>query len=464
MSDNDERRRPAPDDRPVALTVAGSDAGGGAGIQADLRTMTAHGVFGTSAVTAATAQNTRGVESTHVLPPAEVAAQISAVVDDFDVAAAKTGMLATADVVETVTTALADLAAPLVVDPVMVAESGDRLLAPDAEAAYEDLLGAATVATPNADEAAVLTGVEVEDATDARTAAAALHEAGPEAVLVTGGHFGDGVADVLVAGDPTDPTVRTFESPRVDTDATHGTGCTLSSAIAARLARGDSTAEAVEAASAFLQRAVRYPLDVGEGPGAVHHTVGLRERAARDDTREAVEGVLAAVGDDVRPLIPEVGTTVAGATPYAESTTEVAAADGRLTRTVDGVRQPRGVRFDASSHVARFLLAAREFDPELRFAANVRHDDAVAAALSATDWLVAEFDRRDEPEGETTMGWGARRAFESVRAEDPAATPAAVVDDGAVGKEPMVRLLAADAETLTERVQTLTAHDAVGGD
>jgi hydroxymethylpyrimidine/phosphomethylpyrimidine kinase len=177
------RRRAAPDARPVALTVAGSDSGGGAGIQADLQTMGACGVFGTSAITSVTAQNTRGVEGSHLLPTTEIEAQIDAVIDDFDVMAVKTGMLATADVIETVCEYAPDLA-NLVVDPVMVATSGDRLLEADAEAAYEDLLAHATLVTPNADEAAVLTGIDQESEADMRAAGEELVETGATAALI----------------------------------------------------------------------------------------------------------------------------------------------------------------------------------------------------------------------------------------------------------------------------------------
>ncbi|WP_435062148.1 bifunctional hydroxymethylpyrimidine kinase/phosphomethylpyrimidine kinase [Halobaculum sp. EA56] len=451
-------RRPSPDARPVGLTVAGSDSGGGAGIQADLKTMEAHGAFGTSVVTSVTAQHTRGVESTHVLPVGEVTAQFDAVVDDFDVRAAKTGMLATAPIVEAVTERARDLDAPLVVDPVMVAASGDRLLDPEAESAYEDLVAAATLVTPNADEAAVLTGVEPTDRASMGEAGRRLVDMGADAALVTGGHVdggagdgeggGDEVADVFVTADD----VRTFVHPRVDTDATHGSGCTLSSAAVARLAHGDPLSEAVEAAVEFLARAVRYPLDVGQGPGAVHHLVGLREAAARDPVREAVEGVVERlVAADARPLVPEVGLNVVGATPYAETSGETAAVEGRITRTSSGVRDTRGVRFGASSHVARLLLAAREVDPALRFGANCRFDDDVEAALADLGWEVVEFDREAEPDaGGGTMDWAGRRALEAADG-----TPDAVVDRGAVGKEPMARVLATDAEELADDLAEL---------
>ncbi|WP_327051600.1 bifunctional hydroxymethylpyrimidine kinase/phosphomethylpyrimidine kinase [Halomicrococcus gelatinilyticus] len=442
-------RTPAPVEKPVALTVAGSDSGGGAGVQADLKTMEAHGAFATSVVTSVTAQNTRGVEGAFTLPVDEVEAQFDAVASDFDVRAAKTGMLAEAPVVEAVAERVDGLDAPVVVDPVMVATSGDRLLSSAGVEAYDDLVDGAALVTPNADEAAVLTDVEPTDEESAREAGEAIVDAGADAALVKGGHVpGDVVRDVLVTTDG----AETFEHPRVDTDATHGSGCTLASAVAARLAHGDDVRDAVAAGTAFLERAVRYPLDVGKGPGSVHHLVALRERADRQPTAEAVEAVVRSFVDrDVSALVPEVGMNVVGATSYAERVDETAAVEGRITRTLSGVAPNRGVRFGASSHVARFLLAAREFDPDLRFAVNCRFDADVEAALAALDSPVAAFDRAAEPddvkerEG-STMQWGARQAFEAADG-----TPAAVVDRGEVGKEAIVKLLAADESTLRER-------------
>jgi hydroxymethylpyrimidine/phosphomethylpyrimidine kinase len=451
-----DQRRPAPVELPVALTIAGSDSGGGAGIQADLKTMEAVGAFGTSVVTAVTAQNTRGVASSHVLPIDEIEAQLDAVREDFALAAAKTGMLATAEVVDLVTAFARGFDGPLVVDPVMVAASGDRLLTPEAETAYEDLVAEATLVTPNADEAAVLAGVHPEDAATQREAGEALVDVGAEGALVKGGHVpGDEVRDVLVTPDGSE----TFAHPRIDTGATHGSGCTLSSAVAARLAQGDALSAAVDYGTDLLSRAVRYHHAVGGGPGAVHHLVGVRERAAREATAEAVSRtVRALVGANVRPLVPEVGMNVVGATPYAERVGETAAVEGRITKTMEGVAPNRGVRFGASSHVARFLLATREHDPDLRFAVDCRFADDVEAALESLDWTVAAFDRSREPapgEEGSTMGWGARRAMASVEG-----TPDAILDRGAHGKEPIVKLLAHGPEGLEAR--TLALLDALG--
>jgi hydroxymethylpyrimidine/phosphomethylpyrimidine kinase len=277
-----KRRRPAPVERPVALTIAGSDSGGGAGIQADLKTIEAGGAFGTSVITSVTAQHTRGVERTHPVPVDAIEAQIDAVRDDFDVAAVKTGMLGTAAVVEAVTAYAADLP-NLVVDPVMVAASGDRLLDRDAESAYEDLVAEAALVTPNADEAEVLVDGPVETPAAAERAGRELVAAGADAALVKGGHIGDGdtVIDTLVVGSDGEDagsdgsgsaTALRFENSRIATDATHGSGCALSSAIAARLARGESLRGAVAAAVDGMGPAIRRGYDVGEGPGAVNPT------------------------------------------------------------------------------------------------------------------------------------------------------------------------------------------------
>lgn len=446
-------RTRAPVHPPVVTTIAGSDSGGGAGIQADLKTIEAGGGFGTSVVTAVTAQHTRGVESSHLLPREEIEAQLAAVWSDFDVEAIKTGMLGTREIVDSVTEALADVEIPVVVDPVMVAGSGDRLFDEAAESAYETLAREATLITPNAREATVLTDVEVESTAAAQQAGEILRSEGLAPVLVTGGHLeGEEITDVLV----TESGVERFRHPCVETPGTHGSGCTLSAAIATRLAHGDDLVPAVRTAIDLLDRAVRYGIDVGEGPGPVHHMVAIRNRAERDATAEAVSDVVQEfVARNVSPLVPEVGMNVVGATPYAESPNECAAVEGRIGRTREGVAPTGGVRFDASSHVARFLLAAREFDPDFRFALNCRFDERVESVLESVDWPVTSFSRGDQPadvekQEASTMEWSARQVFERETVH-----PVVIFDRGAHGKEPMTRVLAGDSMTLVERTMTL---------
>jgi hydroxymethylpyrimidine/phosphomethylpyrimidine kinase len=255
---------------PRVLTIAGSDSGGGAGIQADLKTMLAFGVHGMSALTAVTAQNSLGVSGVWDLPLEAVAGQIRAVVDDIGVDAVKTGMLSSAAIVATVVSALDGVAAPLVVDPVAVSKHGDALLVEEAvEALRTQLLPIATVVTPNTDEAELLTGIAVRGAPDLRKAAEALLDLGPRWVLVKGGHLVDEPDSVDLL---TDGTVwQELRGPRRDNRHTHGTGCTLASAIASGLARGQDVPTAAAAAKQYVSGALAAGFALGSGIGPVDH-------------------------------------------------------------------------------------------------------------------------------------------------------------------------------------------------
>lgn len=253
----------------VALTIAGSDSGGGAGIQADLKTFAAHGVYGTCAITAVTAQNTRGVTAVQALDPAMVRAQIDAVAVDLTPQATKIGMLANAAIVEEVAAALAAHQLPhVVLDPVMVAKGGDHLLAPAAVAALRDqLLPLAAVVTPNAPEAEVLTGLTIRTVQDQREAAVRLIALGARSAVVKGGHLAGLATDVWYDG------ARTVELSveRLDTRHTHGTGCTFSSAIASGLALGLDIETAIRRAKAYVTGAIRHAPGLGAGHGPLGH-------------------------------------------------------------------------------------------------------------------------------------------------------------------------------------------------
>jgi hydroxymethylpyrimidine/phosphomethylpyrimidine kinase len=266
-------REPA---RPRALTIAGSDSGGGAGIQADLKTFSALGVYGMTAITAVTVQNTKGVAGFEELSPATVADQIRAVAVDIGVDAAKTGMLASAPIVEAVADAVAETRLPnVVVDPVFVSKHGHLLLAEDAvEALRRLILPLATLVTPNLPEAAGLSGFDVETRDDMRRAAAAIVELGPQAVLVKGGHL-EGVRATDLFADGAGETW--IDAERIDTPHTHGTGCTLSSAITAHLARGASLPAAVREGKTFVTEAIRHALPLGDGIGPVDQLWSLPE-------------------------------------------------------------------------------------------------------------------------------------------------------------------------------------------
>jgi hydroxymethylpyrimidine/phosphomethylpyrimidine kinase len=266
-----------PAEVPRALTIAGSDSGGGAGIQADLKTFQALGVFGMSAITAVTVQNTKGVSGYEELTPDTVADQIRAVVTDIGVDAAKTGMLASAPIVRAVAETLRELRVPnLVVDPVSVSKHGHPLLAEDAVGALRtEILPLATLVTPNLPEAALLAGFPVQTREEMERAGVAILELGAAAVLVKGGHLeGNDATDLLVTTAGTEP----ISGSRIDTAHTHGTGCVLSAAIAAHLARGGDLGASVRAGKAFVTEAIRGHLEIGHGIGPVNPSFGISAR------------------------------------------------------------------------------------------------------------------------------------------------------------------------------------------
>jgi hydroxymethylpyrimidine/phosphomethylpyrimidine kinase len=256
---------------PTALTVAGSDSGGGAGIQADLKTFSAFRVFGMSVLTALTAQNSVGVHGVHNVPPEFVARQIDVVLDDFGADAVKIGMLSTAPIIRAVAARLrAHGQERIVLDPVMIAKSGDPLLPPDArDTLVTEALPLAMVVTPNLHEAAAIAGIPVETEKEMEEAARRIHALGPRWVLVKGGHLKDSATDLLWDG----AEMIRFAAPRIESRNTHGTGCTYSSAIAAGLARGQPLPEAVRRAKAYVTAAIREGFQAGHGVGALRHFV-----------------------------------------------------------------------------------------------------------------------------------------------------------------------------------------------
>ena len=254
----------------TALTIAGSDSCGGAGIQADLKTFAAHGVYGTCAITAVTAQNTLGVEASENLSVDLIVAQVTAIADDIGVDAVKTGMLATSAIVEAVAALLPALPTPyVVVDPVMVAKSGSRLLAKEAvDTVRRTLLPRATVVTPNAMEAEVLAKVSIDSLDAAREAARRIHDLGPGTVVIKGGHLPTADAvDLVYDGD----NYVELRGPRLPSRQTHGTGCTFAAAVAANLARGHPTPDAIAAAKHYVAEAIRHGLPLGRGHGPLDH-------------------------------------------------------------------------------------------------------------------------------------------------------------------------------------------------
>lgn len=254
----------------VTLTIAGSDSGGGAGIQADLKTFQELGTFGTSVITAITSQNTQGVHAVHAIPVQDVESQLKAVLDDFPIQAAKTGMLFSAAIITTVSRLMKAHNIPLVVDPVMIAKGGASLLQQEAITAMKtELLPLATVITPNIPEAEVLTGMTIVDDATMIAAGQALLTIGVKVAIIKGGHLAGShtARDIIVSTDD----IFIVETPFITTKDTHGTGCTFSAALTAELAKGTALREAVTIAKQFIQAAIQHPLHLGSGHGPTNH-------------------------------------------------------------------------------------------------------------------------------------------------------------------------------------------------
>lgn len=429
---------------PTVLAIAGSDSGGGAGIQADLKAFAATGVHGATAITSVTSQHTRGVERVDPLPIDGVTGQIEAVFDDFDVQAVKTGMLHSPLVVERVADALKDREVPVVVDPVMVATSGDALMEENLEEALQRLAATTTLVTPNRVELKKLTGVSIQTSEDVERATDAMLEQGWNAVLAKGGHAdADPVVDVFATGKER----AEITYPRIDASF-HGAGCTYSSLIAGLMARGHELGQAVHEARARMQRALERAYRPGGGPRVLDaletHQPGPPEGAPLSQAAWRLAALLP------RGLVPEVGTNMAYVPGRARDPEQMLGLSRRITRTRDGTTPPGPVTQGGSSHVARALLAARDVNPDLRAAANLAYREDLLDTARETGLIVARFDREKEPEeASSTMAWGTTRALKRTPDAD------LVVDEGAKGKEPMSRVLATSTSRLVEKVKSV---------
>ncbi len=441
---------------PVAMTIAGVDSVGGAGIGADLKTFAAVGVHGTVAVTSVTAQNTYEVRGVYDLPPEAVVAQIETVYDDVGIDAAKTGMLSNAGIVGAVARALRRYDFPLVVDPVIMAKSGARLLREDAvRALVEELVPRATVVTPNAPEAEVISGQPVKSIDDAKRAARAIAErTGAEAVVVKGGHLGGSESvDVLYYRG----SYYEFRAPRIETTATHGTGCSFSAAIAGYLARGLDVPEAVRRAKELVTVAIDRGLPIGKGHGPVNPTAWLYVPAKTYEAVRELGGALEYLKAHERAvsrLIPEISMNfgVALEPPYARSVDDVVAVPGRITRYRNSIVIHGEPAPGASSHVARALLTYMKWYPEYRAAANIAIDDVVMKAVRDLNMRVSAYDRRLEPEEVkraegASIPWGIGEALRS--AQGPLDV---IVDSGDFGKEPGALVFGRDAMDVARKV------------
>lgn len=433
------------------LTIAGSDSGGGAGIQADLKAITLLGGFGMSVVTALTAQNTLGVHGIHEIPPSFVEKQMEVVLSDIGADAIKTGMLAHSEIIRVVARKIRQYGLKyVVVDPVMVAKSGDSLLRKDArEALIRELIPLAWIVTPNLPEASVLAGFKVTSIEEMRKAARRIHRLGAKHVVVKGGHLKGRAVDLLYDGKRFEEIV----APRIKTKNTHGTGCTFASAIATFLARGDTVYGAVQKAKTFITLAIQSGLSLGKGTGPTNPAAYvLREMERYRVVQELKRAVEVLKGEEIGRLIPEVSSNLGYALPFAEGVEDVAAFPGRIVRFRDSATTYSDPEFGASRHVANIILTVMKFDPEYCSAMNLRYSRETLAQLGRKGFLVGHFDRRLEPrklkkqEG-SSLEWGVGEVLKKMKR-----VPDFVYDEGDVGKEPMIRVLGRNPMEVIQKI------------
>lgn len=425
---------------PTAMTIAGVDSGGGAGIAADLKTFAALGVHGTCVIASLTAQNTRGVLNSYDIPVDFIEEQFNAVISDIKINCAKTGMLSSPEIVRTAAGLLKERGFPLVIDPVMAAEAGGELLRDEAVSVMvEELIPLCTVITPNVAEAERLSGIRITDLKDAKKAAKRIHELGANAVIVTGGHL-EGT-DVLFDGE-----VTYIEGTLVK-GGTHGSGCTHSAAITAELAKGTPLLVAAQRAKKFVERAILAGVAVGSGSAPVNQISPLIADAQRYEVMRNVEEAVELIENNMPPeLIPEVGCNIAMAIASASSIGDVAAVQGRIVRLRGAPHAVGCVAYGASSHIARIVLTAMHSDASMKAAMNIGYSREAVAACESLGLNVASFSREDEPEDVATMEWGVGEAIRK-----KGAVPDVIFDTGGVGKEAMIRLLGKDAVEVAGR-------------
>jgi hydroxymethylpyrimidine/phosphomethylpyrimidine kinase len=440
--------------RPVAMTIAGSDSGGGAGIAADLKTFAAAGVHGTLAITSVTAQNTVAVTGIYDLPPEAVRRQILAVHEDMGIDAAKTGMLSSAPIVRAVAEVASQLGLTLVVDPVMVSKSGAALLREDAvEALARELVPRAKVVTPNAPEAERLTGIRVRDLAGARAAAEHIVEQlGAEAAVVKGGHLGGPESvDVLYhAGRHVE-----LRSPRIESRTTHGTGCSFSAAIAAGLARGMGIEDSVDFAKRLVTDAIRYGLELGAGHGPVNPSSWVDVPAERFRALQDVRLALRVLVENeffVSRVVPESSMNVAAAlpAPYASGPGDVAAIAGGIGRFGRRLVARGEVEFGAAEQLAAALLGVSERFPEVRGAAIVASGEEVSRAMESLGFRALPSGGRGAALGRRDLGIA---VSEALRGES--APPDAVVDGGGPGLEPLTIVFGRSAVEAASKVAAI---------
>lgn len=438
----------------VALSIAGSDSGAGAGIQADVKTFSALGVYGCTAITAITAQNTRRVSEIFELPQSMIKAQIASILRDFSPSAIKIGMVYSKETIETVSRLLAGAKIAVVLDPILAAGTGMSLLREDAlDSLVSKLLPICSLVTPNRREAERLAGIEITNEDKAVEAATRIQRKGAKNVVVKGGHFtSQEVTDILL---DSRSRIARITNPRVDIKESHGSGCNFSAAATAYLANGISVEEACRMANEYVHYAITNAVMVGRGlpvtnPLSKIYLDAMKYRVI-EELQRSVEEVSTLT--DFYSLIPETQTNFAYALPDAEGVSDVAAVRGRIVRIGKSAVPASYIEFGASKHVASAILAYMTIQPAIRSAINIRHGSKLVSTCRSL-FEVSSYDRELEPAGikrkeGATVTWGTRAAL----AKNPKAD--VIYHTGDIGKEPMINVFGRTPGDVVEKIKRI---------
>ena len=435
----------------VALTIAGSDSSGGAGIQADLKTFSALGIIGKTVITSITSQNTLGVQAVDDLPVGVVESQLKSILEDGKCQAVKTGMLGNEEIVDRVASLLKrHRVKNLVVDPVIFSSSGKKLLTSSGvEMMKERLFPLAYLVTPNIREAEILSGIKIRMPADRKRAARKILKLGVRAVVITGGHLKGKPDDLYLDNNGSE----ILSSERLSQSDPHGTGCVYSSAITASLALGRQTLPAVIVAKEFIGRAILGEVVSGTGKASVEPLSWLYRENEKAEAMAAMNQAIRVFRNErIGSLVPEVQTNIGLALSGAKYHEDVLAIPGRIIKNGEDIFTGAEPEFGGSRHVANIVLTVMRHDPQKRAVMNIKYTDVLLSICQRLRFTIASFDRAREPkrirvkEG-SSLEWGTHKAL-----TDYGSVPDIIYDLGGIRKEEMIRVIAPDIESLMNKI------------
>jgi hydroxymethylpyrimidine/phosphomethylpyrimidine kinase len=438
----------------IALSIAGSDSGAGAGIQSDLKTFSALGVYGCTAVTAITAQNTQEVSSIFKIRPEIIRKQIQSIMTDIPPDSIKIGMVYSKQVIRSVYQLLEEYKNPIVVDPILTAGSGAKLLLDNAfEFFISKLIPISTLITPNLMEAEKLTGIKIKSKSNAIEAAKIIKKFGAKNVIIKGGQYSKkSVIDILLTSDG---KLTKISNPRINVKETHGSGCNFSSAATAFLARGFPINDASKLANQYVHNALKNTLRLGKGLIVTNPLSKIYDDANRYNTLQELQNVIDEIHtlDNFGRLIPETQSNIVFALPDAKDVSNVAGVKGRIIKICDMARSTSIVEFGASKHVASAVLAYMTIDCTIKSALNIKYDEKLLYACRSL-FKISDYDRSKEPENikkkeGMTIFWGIKNAL----MKNPKAE--VIYHKGDIGKEPMIIIFGRDPNEVINKIKKI---------